>query len=132
MNTNFKRFKTLALRTMAGDALKVDVSDAASICQRILMTFFMCVRLYDGNKHCIGQWDCRNCNLTLYVEFCWTTPNFSLHSDILRVSVVLCVASQLSKLWRKYRGSTSKRKTFKPDSGVFLYTPKMRLTQFGG
>ena len=31
MNTNFRRFKTLALRTMAGDALKVDVNDATSI-----------------------------------------------------------------------------------------------------
>ena len=27
MNTNFRRFKTLALRTMAGDALKVDVNN---------------------------------------------------------------------------------------------------------
>ena len=27
MNTNFRRFKTLALRTMAADALKVDVND---------------------------------------------------------------------------------------------------------
>ena len=31
MNTNFRRFKTLALRTMAGDVLKVDVNDATSI-----------------------------------------------------------------------------------------------------
>ena len=31
MNTNFRRFKTLALRTMAGDALKVDVNDVTSI-----------------------------------------------------------------------------------------------------
>ena len=30
MKTNF-RFKTLALQTMAGDALKVDVSDATSL-----------------------------------------------------------------------------------------------------
>ena len=30
MNTNFRRFKTLAFQTMAGDALKVDVSDATS------------------------------------------------------------------------------------------------------
>ena len=28
MNTNLRRFKILALQTMAGDALKVDVSDA--------------------------------------------------------------------------------------------------------
>ena len=31
MNTNFGRFKTIALRTMADDALKVDVTDATSI-----------------------------------------------------------------------------------------------------
>ena len=31
MNTNFKRFKKLALLTMADDALKVDVNDATSI-----------------------------------------------------------------------------------------------------
>ena len=31
MNTNFRRFKTLALRTMADDAFKVDVNDATSI-----------------------------------------------------------------------------------------------------
>ena len=31
MDTNFRRFKTLALRMMAGDALKVDVNDATSI-----------------------------------------------------------------------------------------------------
>ena len=31
MNTNFRRFKMIALRTMAGDALKDDVNDAGSI-----------------------------------------------------------------------------------------------------
>ena len=31
MNTNFRSFKMLALGTMAGDALKVDVNDAPSI-----------------------------------------------------------------------------------------------------
>ena len=30
MNANLRRFNTLALRTMAGDALKVDVNDATS------------------------------------------------------------------------------------------------------
>ena len=30
MNTNFRRFKMLALQTMAGDALKDDVIDATS------------------------------------------------------------------------------------------------------
>ena len=31
MNTNFRRFKTLALQAMADDALKDDVNDAAPI-----------------------------------------------------------------------------------------------------
>ena len=31
MNTHFRRFKTLALRTMADDTFKVDVNDATSI-----------------------------------------------------------------------------------------------------
>ena len=31
MNTKFRRFKTLALQTMAGGVLKIDVSDAMSI-----------------------------------------------------------------------------------------------------
>ena len=53
MNTNFRRFKMLALRTMAGDALKVDVKDVTLIFQRIFMTFCMYVGLYDGNKHCV-------------------------------------------------------------------------------
>ena len=30
MNTNFRRFKMLPLRTMAGDVLKIDVNDATS------------------------------------------------------------------------------------------------------
>ena len=53
MNTHFRRFKTLALRTMADDAFKVDVNDATSIFLRIFMTFCMCLSLYDGNKHCV-------------------------------------------------------------------------------
>ena len=53
MDTNFRRFKTLALRTMAGDALKVDVNDATSSFLKIYLTFCMCVSLYDGNKHCV-------------------------------------------------------------------------------
>ena len=72
----------------------------------------------------------RNCNYTVYVEFCRTTPYLSLHSDIVRVSVALAVVSQLSKLWRNDRGPTGKQKTFKGDFGVFLYTLKMQLTQF--
>ena len=43
MNTNFRTFKTLALRTMAGDALKVDVNDASSRFERFCMTFCMFV-----------------------------------------------------------------------------------------
>ena len=53
MNANFRRFKTLVLQTMAGDALKDDASDATSNFKGIFMTFCMCVSLYDGNKHCV-------------------------------------------------------------------------------
>ena len=53
MNTNFRRFKTLALPTMAGDALKVEINDETSSFWRICMTFCICVSLYDGNKHCV-------------------------------------------------------------------------------
>ena len=61
------------------------------------------------------------------------TPYLSLHSDIVRVSVVLVgVAPQLSKLWRNDRGSSGKQKTFKGDFNFFLYTPKMQLGQFRG
>ena len=55
-----------------------------------------------------------------------------LHSDFVRVRVVLGVASELSKLWRNDSGSTGKQKTFKRDFGGFLYTTKLGLTQFGG
>ena len=91
------------------------------------MTFCMCVSLYDGNKHCVEHQDCRNRNETFYVEFCWTTPYLSLHSDIVCGSVVLGVAPQLSNLWRNDRGSTGKQKTFKRDFWVFLFTSKMQL-----
>ena len=74
------------------------------------MTFCLCVSLYDGNKHCVEQWDCRNRNLTFYAEFCRTTPYLRLHSEMVRVSVVLGFASQLSKLWRNDSGSTGKQK----------------------
>ena len=53
MNTNFRRFLMLALRTMAGDALKVDVNDAMSFFQISLMMFCMCVGLSDRNQHCV-------------------------------------------------------------------------------
>ena len=53
MDTNFKRFKTLASRTMAGDALKVDVNNATSNFKRICITFCMFASSNDGNKHCV-------------------------------------------------------------------------------
>ena len=49
MNTNFGRFKMLALRTMAGDELKDDVNNATSSFKRSSMTFCTCVCLYDRN-----------------------------------------------------------------------------------
>ena len=53
MNTNFRRFKMLALRTMAGDELKDGVNNATSFFKRSSMTFCMCVCLYDRNQLCI-------------------------------------------------------------------------------
>ena len=53
MNTNFGRFKKLALRTMAGDELKDDVINVMSSFKRSSMTFCMCVCLYDRNQLCI-------------------------------------------------------------------------------
>ena len=60
-------------------------------------------------------------NQTFYVNFCWTMPYLSLHSDLVRVCVVLGVASLLSKLWRNDSGSTGKQNMFKQDFSVFLY-----------
>ena len=42
MNTNFRRFKTLALRIMAGDALKVDVNDATSFLEDFYDVLHVC------------------------------------------------------------------------------------------
>ena len=53
MDTNIGIFEILALRTMAGDELKDDVNNATSFSMRSLMTFCMCVGLYDRNLHCI-------------------------------------------------------------------------------
>ena len=53
MNTNFGRFKMLALRTMAGDELKDDVNNAKSSFKRSSMTFCMVIYLYDRNQLCI-------------------------------------------------------------------------------
>ena len=61
MITNFGRFKMLALRNMAGDELKDDVNNATSSFKRSLMTFCMCVCLYDRKQLRIEHWDCRNC-----------------------------------------------------------------------
>ena len=38
---------------MAGKALKDDANDATYFFKRILMTFCMCVDLYNGNQHCV-------------------------------------------------------------------------------
>ena len=53
MDTNFGRFKMLALRNMAGDEVKDDVNNAKSSFKRSSMTFCMCVCLYDHNQLCI-------------------------------------------------------------------------------
>ena len=53
MNTNFRSFKMLTLRTMAGDELKDDVNNAESSFKRSSMTFCMSVCLYDRNQICI-------------------------------------------------------------------------------
>ena len=52
MNTNFRSFIMLALRTMAGDELKGDVNNATSSFKRSSMTFCMCVCLNDPNQLC--------------------------------------------------------------------------------
>ena len=46
MNTNFRRFKMLELRTMAGDELKDDVNNAMSSFKRSSMTFCIHVCLF--------------------------------------------------------------------------------------
>ena len=89
------------------------------------MTFCMCLGLYDQNQHCVEYLDCNNRNFTFYVQFCQTTPYLGLHSDIVCVSVVLDVVSQLYKVWQNDSGPTGKQKTFKQDFWVFLYTLKM-------
>ena len=43
----------LALRTMAGDKVKDDVNNATSSIKKSLMTFCMCVCMYDHNQLCI-------------------------------------------------------------------------------
>ena len=53
MDTNFGRFKMLALRTLAGDELKDDVNNAKSYFKRSSMTFCMCVGLSDLYQRCL-------------------------------------------------------------------------------
>ena len=55
MIAHFRRFKMLALRPMTGDALKDGVNDATSLFKRVLMTFCMCVGLYDDKQHCVDH-----------------------------------------------------------------------------
>ena len=47
MDTDFGRFKMLALHTMAGDELKDDVSSTTPFLKISLMMFCMCVGLND-------------------------------------------------------------------------------------
>ena len=42
MNTDCRLFKTLALQTMAGDAFKVDVSDATSFLEDFYDVLHVC------------------------------------------------------------------------------------------
>ena len=98
MDTNFGRFKMLALRTMASDGLKDDANNARSFFKRISMTVCMCVGLYDRNQHCLEHEDGRNCTLLFCVEFCRAKPIRRSYSKMFRVSIVFSVVSQLSNL----------------------------------
>ena len=53
MDTNFRKFKMLALRTMAGVEVKDDVNNVTSSLKKSSLTFCMCVYLYDHNQLCI-------------------------------------------------------------------------------
>ena len=55
MDTNFGRYKMLALQTMADDEVKDDVNNVMSSFQKSSMTFCMCVYLYDHSKLCIDH-----------------------------------------------------------------------------
>ena len=73
----------------------------------------MCVGLYDRNQHCVEHYYYRSCNLIFYIEFLSDHAICKLTyicSDVVRVSVVLGVASQLPKMLRNDRGSTGKHK----------------------
>ena len=107
MNTQFKRFKMLALQTMAGEGLKNDANNATSCFWRILMTYFVSVGSYNGNQNCV-----EHLIVETAINFCQTTPYLSLLSDFVRLSVVLGVVLQLSKLWRNDSRSTCKQNAF--------------------
>ena len=111
MNTHFRRFKMLALRTMAGDALKDDVNDTTSIFKG-LMTF--CMRVQCMMKISIVQ-NTRT-EETAINNLRWVLSDhviFKLtYGDVVRVSVMLGVASQLPKLWQNTSGSTGKQEIF--------------------
>ena len=53
MDTNFGRYKMLALQIMAGDEVKDDINNVTSSFKKSLMTFCMCVYLYYHSKLCI-------------------------------------------------------------------------------
>ena len=55
MDTNFGRFRMLALRAMAGDEVKDDVNNATSYLKRNSMTFCISVCLYDHNQICTEE-----------------------------------------------------------------------------
>ena len=55
MDTNFGRFRMLALRTTAGVEVKDDVNNATLSLKRSSMTFCMCVCLYDYNQICTEE-----------------------------------------------------------------------------
>ena len=95
------------------------------------MTFCMCVGLYDPNQHCKENLDCRNCTSTFCAEFCQTKPFGCLYSEMVRDSIVFMAASQQSNVVKcqKIYWQTENIWTRFLE---FLYTPKMRLTQFGG
>ena len=64
--------------------------------------------------------------------FCRATPYLRIHSDFVRVSVVLGVASNCQSCGEITVDLLANRKTFKRDFQIFLFTPILRLTQYGG
>ena len=78
MSTNFRRFKMLALRTMAGEALKDEVNDATSFVKRNLMTICVCVGLYDEKSVL--------CRIVLYKLQLNILHRFLLDQDIFKLT----------------------------------------------